>query len=81
MLPQKLAIAMEPLIYCYCRTSSKTCNSRENPDFTAIAESPQKLVIAPEPLILLACRVSSKTCNSIEAIDFTGLQSLLKKLQ
>ena len=51
--PQKLAIASKPLILLGYKVSSKTCNSRENPDFTAIAELPQKLAIAQEPLILL----------------------------
>ena len=71
---------MEPLIYCYCRTSSKTCNSRENPDFTAIAESPQKLAIALKPLIYCHCNASSKTCNSSGTIDITAIAELPQKL-
>ena len=44
--PQKLAIALKPLIYCHCNASSKTCNSSGTIDITAIAELPQKLAIA-----------------------------------
>ena len=66
---------MEPLIYCYCRTSSKTCNSSETIDITDNAKFPQKLAIAMEPLIYCYCRTSSKTCNS-----FTAIAELPQKL-
>ena len=69
---------MEPLIYCYCRTSSKTCNSSGTIDITAIAMLPQKLAIALKPLISLI--TSSKTCNSYRNLDITATAGVPPKL-
>ena len=71
---------MEPLIYCYCRTSSKTCNSSETIDITDNAKFPQKLAIAMEPLIYCYCRTSSKTCNSYRNLDITATAGVPPKL-